>query len=176
MRMARGFTAYAVIVAAGLAGAPVCAEEAAPAQSFALDNPQAAHPLAELAATRDRPLFTPSRRPPAPPVVARVAAPPPPPPSPPDIALYGTLVDRDGASAIVRKGSEKPIHVRVGDQVDGWAVTEIGERQIVLALDERSATFAMFNGGHAGAPGAVVNFRLPTPVVATNAQGRRVRP
>lgn len=177
MNMIRGLTVYAVIAAAGLAGAPVCAEEAAPAQSSTLDNPLATRSLAEFGATRDRPLFTSSRRPPAPPAVAR-RAPPPPPPAPPELALYGTLLDSDGASAIVRTGSDKPVHVRVGDEVDGWAVTEIAERQIVLALGGRSARFAMFNGGRSATPGSLVNFHLPPPLVAVNAQGvlRRVRP
>ena len=174
--MIRHIAAYAAIALVSAAAFAVHADEVAPAPTGALDNPLAAHPLAELAATRDRPLFTASRRPPAPPAVARVAPPPPPPP-PPELALFGTLVDSDGASAIVRKGSDKPIAVRLGEELDGWAVTEIGDRQIVLALGDRSATFTMFNGGGRTARGAVVNYR-PPPLVAVNAQGvlRRVRP
>jgi hypothetical protein len=174
--MIRGLIMCSVIAAASMASAPVCADEATTGQASALDNPLAARPLAELAVTRDRPLFTPSRRPPAPPVVARIA--PPPPPAPPELALFGTLVDGEAASAIVRKGSEKPIRVHVGDAVDGWAVTEIDERRVVLALGERSATFTMFNTDRTATPGAAIRYHLPTPQVAVNAQGvlRRVRP
>ena len=62
-------------------GAPQSAGEATPAVSA---NPLWAIPMSSLAATRNRPLFTPSRRPPAP-VVANAPPPlrPPPPPPPP---------------------------------------------------------------------------------------------
>ena len=130
--------ALTVIALAALGSAAGHAGEAPPAQggsAVVIDNPLASHSLDELAATRDRPLFAPGRRPPAPPAVVVAAPPAPPPPSPPpDLALLGTIVEANGASALVRGApSEKPSHVRVGDAVDGWSIAEIGERQIVLS-------------------------------------------
>ena len=165
----------AVIALAALGSAAGHAGEAPPAQggsAVVIDNPLASHSLDELAATRDRPLFAPGRRPPAPPAVVVAAPPAPPPPSPPpDLALLGTIVEANGASALVRGApSEKPSHVRVGDVVDGWSIAEIGERQIVLSLDERSVTFTMFNGGRAAGNGVVAGHRLP-PVLEVNSRG-----
>src|SRR5260370_6901414 len=53
-------------------------------EGAALPSPLAAQPLDRLSATRERPLFSPTRRPPPPPppVVAAPAPPPPPPPPP----------------------------------------------------------------------------------------------
>jgi hypothetical protein len=143
--MMRHFSVYAIVVASALGVVPVRADGVMPVQGGAtkLDNPLAAHALKEFTATRDRPLFTPSRRPPAEPTALRDVAPPPAPP--PDLTLFGILVGADGPSAIVRGApSEKVVHVRVGDQVDGWKIAQIGERQIVLSRDDRSVIFKMF--------------------------------
>jgi hypothetical protein len=162
-----------VFAIATAAGAPCLADEPSrDATAVALDNPFVAHSLDEFAVTRDRPLFSPGRRPPPPPAAPRVAAPapPPPPPAPPDLALFGTLVDAAGGSAIVRPGpSEKPVRVRIGDDVKGWTVAAIDARKIVLALDDQTVTFAMFNGGRVTAH-AVVGHH-PPPVLEVNSRG-----
>jgi hypothetical protein len=36
--------------------------------------------------------------------------------------------------------------VRIGDDIGGWKVTQIEERQLVLSLDDRSATYTLFSG------------------------------
>jgi hypothetical protein len=156
--------------ALALGVAPLRADDIAPSQGHAaaLGNPLAAHPLDEFTATRDRPLFTRGRRPPAV-RAAPVAAAPPAPPPPPKLALFGILVEDGEASAVIRGApSEKAIHVRVGDDVDGWKVSKIAERQIVLSQDDRSITFTMFDGSHEGIP--VDANHLP-PVLEVNAAG-----
>ena len=106
-------------------------------------SPLAAQQLDRLSATRDRPLFSPTRRPPAPPPI--VAAAPPPPPSPPDVALLGVVMDGKEARAVVRAGSAaKILRVRIGDDIGDWKVGQIEARQLVLLLDGRAATFTMF--------------------------------
>jgi hypothetical protein len=158
-------------VAAVLGAVPLRADETVPSRDHAapLDNPLAAHPLDEFSATRDRPLFTRGRHPPAVSRAAPVVAPPPPPPPPPKLALFGILIEADEASAIVRGApSEKAIHVRVGDDIDGWKVSKIAERQMVLSQDDRSITFTMFDGNHEGTPTDVNH--LP-PVLEVNAAG-----
>jgi hypothetical protein len=121
------------------------------APSVALVSPLAARPLDALPATRDRPLFSPSRRPPAPPPV--VVMPQAPPPSPPSVTLFGVVMDANEARAIVQAGSAKQVRrVRIGDDIDGWKVTQIEQRRLVLSLDGRVATFTMF--GSQSNPGA----------------------
>lgn len=119
----------------------------------AAQNPLARNSLEQLAATRDRPLFSPSRRPPPPPI-ARVEPPPPPPP-PPQVALMGVVIDGEGVRALIRPGPMQPfVLVRVGGVVAGWHVTEIEDKRLVLALDDRKATFTLFkeDPGHQKSP------------------------
>jgi len=116
-------------------------------------NPLEAQPLDRLSVTRDRPLFSPTRRPIPPP-------PPPPPeaapvavvPQPPNLQLFGIVVDDDGARAIVRSGAEKVDRVQIGDDIGGWKVAQIEGRRLVLSLDGRLATFTLFNNDSQQAP------------------------
>jgi general secretion pathway protein N len=129
---------------------PAFGEEVTPPHGTpapALQNPLAVHSLGELTATRDRPLFSPTRRPVPPPMVAEAepsAAPPP--PAPPDILFSGVVMEKKGALAIIRMdASSAPMFVRVGDAVSGWKVGQIARRQMVLQLGRRSATFSLFD-------------------------------
>jgi len=113
-------------------------------------SPLAAYPLDRLSMTRQRPLFSPGRHPPAPPPAPIIAAAAPAPP-PPNLILFGTILDADDARAIVGVGNaDNTRRVRVGDDIGGWKVTEIEERQVVLSLNDRSATFTLFSGQHGG--------------------------
>jgi hypothetical protein len=115
----------------------------------ALSNPVAAQSLDELSATLDRPLFSPSRHPPAPPPppAMQAAAPPAPPPPPPNMLLFGVVMDGEGARALVRTGADKKIlRAQIGDDIDGWKVSQIEGRKVVLSLDGRFATFTLFSG------------------------------
>ncbi len=114
----------------------------------ALANPVAAQPLDQLSTILDRPLFSPSRRPPAPPPppVVQAPAPPAPPPPPPDLVLFGVVMDGEGARAVVRAGADKKIlRAQIGDDIEGWKVSQIEGRKVVLSLDGRFATFKLFN-------------------------------
>lgn len=115
--------------------------------SGALANPLQAQSLDRLSATRDRPLFSPSRRPvpPPPPPVVHVPEPAPPPP-PPSVTLVGIVLDGEGARAIVRTGMGKKFErVQIGDDIGGWKVSQIEGRKLVLSLGERLATFTLFS-------------------------------
>jgi general secretion pathway protein N len=111
----------------------------------ASENPLA-QPLDLLSDTRDRPLFSPSRRPPPPPpppVVER--AEPPPPVPPPNVVLLGVVTDENGPRVMVRSGSpDKIIRARLGEEIDGWQVAQIESRRLVLSHDTRSVSFALF--------------------------------
>jgi general secretion pathway protein N len=108
----------------------------------------AAQTLERLSVTRERPLFSPTRRPPPPPPLPVVSRPElPAPPSPPTVHLFGIVVDAEGAHAIVRNGTSGPmVRVRIGDEVGGWKVSQIEGRKLVLSLDDRFATFTLFSG------------------------------
>jgi type II secretory pathway component PulC len=117
--------------------------------SPALANPVAAQSLDKLSSTLSRPLFSPSRKPPAPPppppppVVQ--ATPPPAPPPPPNLVLFGVVMDGEDARAVVRTGADKKmLRARIGDEIDGWKVSQIEGRKVVLSQDGRLATFTLF--------------------------------
>ena len=133
-------------------GQPTGGSNAAAADPAAADpaaaNPVAAQPLPRLSATRERPLFSPSRRPPAaPPPTVVVRAEPTPPPPAPSLTLFGVVADQDGAHAVVRTASaDRTVRVRIGDEIEGWKVEKIESRRLVLSLDGRSAVFTLFDG------------------------------
>jgi len=116
-------------------------------------NPLAAPSLDRLSATRERPLFTPSRR-----------APPPPPPvasaaavesaaSPPAISLLGVIIAVEGPRAVINDMTRnKVVRLRISDEIDGWKVRQIDERLLVLGRDGRSASFKLFSGEHTKPP------------------------
>jgi hypothetical protein len=98
-------------------------------------NPLSAIPLSALSATRDRPLFSVSRRPP--PVAAQVdpPRPPPAPPLPPEqppFTLTGTIVSKKASVAILQGPKNDAILLRLGEENNGWQVREIGLRSIVV--------------------------------------------
>jgi hypothetical protein len=101
-------------------------------------NPLWTVPLTALSATRDRPLFSASRRPPvaAAPVIApppKQAASAPPPPERPLATLVGTIVSREASFAMLQGSNADAIsRLRVGQQNDGWLIRGIGLRSIVV--------------------------------------------
>lgn len=149
--------------ATGGAQAPPALEAPNPPGFATSGNPVAEIPLDRLSATRERPLFSPSRRPPSrrqPAPMAHVEKPPPPSPaSPPSVALFGIVVGVEGPRAFIATGpSERIIWVRPGDDVNGWKVTDISERRLVLSRADLSATFTLFsaeNAGRTARPGSV---------------------
>lgn len=114
-------------------------------------NPLWGIPLRVLTATRERPLFSPSRRPPAPPVVAApaaaprpVAAPKPPEPERPPLTIVGTIVgDSESMAVFVEEGSNNVIRIRAGQDHDGWVLRSVHGREAFFEKDERKATLAL---------------------------------
>ena len=112
-------------------------------------NPLAAPSLDQLSATRERPLFTPSRRAAPPPPVASTA-PIESAASPPRIALLGVIIAVEGPRAVINDMAiNKIVRVRIGDDIEGWKVRQIEERLLVLWRDGRSQSFKLFNGERA---------------------------
>jgi hypothetical protein len=139
-----------------------------------LASPLAVHSLDRLSATRERPLFSPSRRAPAPPAPPP-PRPPPPPPEPPNVTLVGIVMNAEEARAIVQSGPKNEVRrVRVGDDIGGWKVAQIENRRLVLKLDSRQATFSMFSGNRKPAPRAAAQpaARAAAPRAAAQAAPR----
>ena len=121
----------------------------APAQDLhgvTLSNPLATLSMERLSATLNRPLFSPSRRPPALPVGRGPEPAPAAPPPPPSLVLSGVVMDGESAHVVVLVGAERRIlRAQIGDEIDGWKVSQIEGRTLVLSLGGRFATFTLFN-------------------------------
>jgi hypothetical protein len=109
-------------------------------------NPLWAIPIKDLSETRDRPIFTPSRRPPPPAVVEKPYTPPPPPPRvetkpPPEplaLSLLGTIAgDSDGVALFMEKGSQEVVRLRTGESHQGWVLRSVQGRQAMLEKGDR---------------------------------------
>jgi hypothetical protein len=117
----------------------------------AIVNPVELQSFDQLSATRDRPLFSPTRQPPPKPVAAAVVShPEPPPPPPPSVVVLGIVSEDGDGRAAIRSGDkhsgDKVERVRIGDDVGGWKVDRIEPRRLVLMQGERSVDFSLFGG------------------------------
>lgn len=135
-------------------------------------NPIAVVLLDRLSETRNRPLFSPSRRPLVPPATLAIATPVARAPqalpvqSPPGVALFGIVVGAQDARAFIAMGTmDQIIVVRPGDDVLGWRVSAITQRNLVLSHAEQSATFTLFSLDSVSQP--------PRDVAASNPQATR---
>ena len=114
-------------------------------------NPLWAFPLSSLTVTRERPLFSASRRPPAPPVVvqpvvqARPVPPPPPPRAPelPRLSLVGTVAGDQGIAVFVDQTTQTIVRLRTGEGHDGWVLRTVGGREVTLQNDRDTAVLSL---------------------------------
>jgi general secretion pathway protein N len=112
-------------------------------------NPLWDVPISALSATRDRPIFSASRRPPpvAAPVIAVRAPPPPPrPPEPerPTLQLVGTVIGDDESFGIfVDESSQASLRLRVGAAHEGWVLQSLGRREALLQKAPEAVTLQM---------------------------------
>jgi hypothetical protein len=122
-------------------------------------NPLWAIPLNQLSSTRERPIFSQSRRPPPPVVVNRpfVAPPPPPPPPPkpperPSLALLGTIAgEGEGLALFMETTSQMVVRLRTGEAHEGWVLKSVHGREAKLEKDDRTETVTLPDpGGEAG--------------------------
>jgi hypothetical protein len=114
-------------------------------------NPLWAIPLSVLSATRERPLFSSSRRSPAQAVAAAprpepVSLPPPPPPTPevPGLALVGAVVNGDqGIAVFIAPSTQAVIRLKVGEAHLGWVLRLVRGRETTLEKDRRTVTLKL---------------------------------
>jgi len=103
-------------------------------------NPLWALPLEQLSITRERPVFSPSRRPPppkpTPTYVAPVAVPQPvkpPEPERPAVSLIGTVIGSHVRIGVFRETATRNVfRVRVGEDHQGWVLRLVKAREVTL--------------------------------------------
>ena len=115
-----------------------------------MGNPLWAIPLGSLSLTRDRPLFTPSRRALAPAVVAPppVVAPRvvirPPEPEHPNLALIGTVVgETEGIGVFLDQTTHNFVRLKTGEGHAGWILRSIKAREATLEKGQQTETLRL---------------------------------
>jgi general secretion pathway protein N len=148
------------------------------AQQAATGNPLWGIPLRVLTATRERPLFSPSRRPPAPPVVAAPQLPSRPvvaKPAPPDhplLTVVGTIIgETEGIGVFIDQATNDIIRLHTGQDHDGWILRSVRGRQTVFEKDDQTATLALpapdAPTGPAPVPANQPTASIPVPAAAS---------
>jgi general secretion pathway protein N len=145
-------------------------------------NPLWAIPLVVLKNTRERPVFSASRRPP-PVAVAPVAVakPPPPPPRPPrverpQLSLVGTIAGSDQSFGIfVDQATRTVLHLKIGEEYQGWRLRAVQGREATLARDQQTILLSLPQPGTVALePVRVEAANAPAPSTAPSlVHGRR---
>ena len=140
-------------------------------------NPLWAIPLVQLSATRERPIFSPSRRPP-PAAVAADAAPVKvqavrkKEPEAPQLALVGTIAsDEEGFGIFLDQSTKGGIRLKVGEDYQGWKLRAIRGREVTMEKDQQAAVLTLPQLG-AAQPGGEVRL-LPASADKTPLAERR---
>jgi hypothetical protein len=143
------------------AAAPPIAPEAAKVPSAPrierapIGNPLWAIPVRQLSATRERPIFSPSRRPPPSavvgPVVAPVAtrpAPKPAEPERPQLSLVGTIASEiEGIGVFIDQTTKKALRLKIGEGHQGWVLRSVQGREARLQKGGATAIIGLPSPG-----------------------------
>jgi hypothetical protein len=160
---------------------PVARERALPR-----GNPLWAVPLSTLSATREHPLFSPSRRPPPPAVVAAPRAPivvrPPPKPEEPDhplLTVVGTVVsESDGIGIFLDQATNGVVRLKIGENHAGWILRSVQGREASFEKDHRTATLALPPPGaqQSGQPSIPIGVAAQAAATWTDGDGQLITP
>jgi hypothetical protein len=137
----------------------VVAAPAVPARTPSA-NPLWGVPLNQLSGTRDRPIFSPSRRPPPVAVAAETPSTKPPPRKkeiePPQFSLVGTIAsDDEGFGIFIDQSTKMALRLKVGEDYQGWKLRAIRGREVTVEKDERAAVLTLPQPGGAQSSGVV---------------------
>lgn len=134
------------------APAQVVVSPPAPVVERALsDNPLWGIPLTQLPVTRDRPIFSSSRRPPPPAVAPAavpkvVAVPKPTEPERPQLSLLGTIVsDDEGFGIFLDQSTKVVLRLKVDEDYQGWKLRSVQGREATLEKDQQVVTLPFRN-------------------------------
>jgi general secretion pathway protein N len=112
-------------------------------------NPLWTIPLSALSATRERPIFSPSRRPPAPAVFAVAAELPKPVPAPPEptrppLVLVGTVVGEFQQIGIfLEETTKEMVRLAMGEEHGGWVLRSVDRSGVQFERGARTATLML---------------------------------
>lgn len=115
-------------------------------------NPLWAIPLSSLSATRERPIFLPSRRAPAPtPAVAAAPYVPPPAkpaaipePERPALNLVGIVSGTDdGLAVFINSTTRDIVRLRTGEGHEGWILRSVKGREVMFEKNHRNVVIEM---------------------------------
>jgi len=160
------------------AGAP-------PPEVSTTGNPLWAIPISKLSATRDRPLFSASRRPRTPTVAAAPVSPPVAVAKPvvlelPPFTLIGTIIGENSRIAIFFDQTSKiSTGVREGERTSGWTLRSVESRSAVLEGSNRLVTLDLPEPAAEGtslADGSSAAEDSPTPRVLGAPRRRKFMP
>jgi hypothetical protein len=133
-------------------------------------NPLWGIPPRVLTATRERPLFSPSRRPPAPAVAAPAPAPrpvvavKPPEPDHPLLTIVGTIVSAsDSIGVFIDQATNEVIRIHAGQERGGWVLRSVHGREAEFEKNERTATLTLPAPGATPAAPTLAGMGQPVP-------------
>ncbi len=153
---------------------------APPVEHITSGNPLWEIPLARLTASRDQPLFAPSRRPAPPletirPSLAPVGPPPKPPePEKPQLTLLGTVAgSRERIGLFIDSVSKEVLRLKAGENHQGWTLRNVRPRQVELAKGLDNTILDLAPPDLTPGPSAPVlaGTAAPMPIPATAARG-----
>lgn len=123
-------------------------------------NPLWAIPLATLAHTRGRPIFSQTRRPARAAVASASAKAPPPSPVSPQLSLVGTVVGEDTSLGVfINSETRASLRLKIGDDFQGWKLRSVQGRKVTLTHGDQSAILSLPRPG-------VAKASAPTPAQA----------
>ncbi len=132
----------------------------APMQGRSLSgNPLWTIPLTVLSATRERPIFSSSRRP-RPPAVAvapvvkpAAVAPKPKDPERPKLTLVGTIASgRERFGIFLDQSTKAALRLKMGDDYQGWKLRSVQGREATLEKDQEAVILALPQPGEVPSP------------------------
>jgi hypothetical protein len=140
-------------------------------------NPLWAVPLSQLSGTRDRPIFSPSRRPP-PVAIAEPALVKAPPrkkeTEPPQLSLVGTIASGDeGFGIFLDQSTKAALRLKLGENHQGWKLRAIRGPEVTMEKGGLEAVLALPQPG-AGQPTGEVH-PLPVSAIERSVASRRAR-
>jgi hypothetical protein len=129
------------------------------------DNPLWGIPLTQLPVTRDRPIFSSSRRPPPPAVAPAdvskvVAVAKPSEPERPQLSLVGTIVsDDEGFGIFLDQSTNAVLRLKVDEDYQGWKLRSVQSREATFERDQEVVTLPLPQP--AGGQGAIEVLSVP---------------
>jgi general secretion pathway protein N len=106
-------------------------------------NPLWSVPLTSLAATRNRPIFSTTRRPPPDRNLAHRPRPSSLSSRPPFVLVGAIAADSDSIAILVDGGTKAVVRLRQGESHRGWTLQSVKPREVTLRSDRRTAVLEL---------------------------------